>query len=113
VLGNAISLATVFRCLIANACKFRGKATPSIHVGVERQGADWIFSVRDNGPGFDPAYCERVFRPFERLNGRQYAGSGLGLSLAKRIIEQHGGNIWAESRPGEGAIFRFSLPVAG
>ena len=62
---------------------------------------------------FDPAYSERIFRPFERLNGRQYPGSGLGLSLAKRIIEQHGGNIWAESRPGEGATFRFSLPVAG
>jgi chemotaxis family two-component system sensor kinase Cph1 len=110
VVGDGPSLAAVFRSLIANACKFRGETPPRIHVGVVRRGPEWIFSVRDNGLGFDPTYRERIFRPFERLNGRQYPGSGLGLSVARTIIEQHRGKIWAESNPGEGSTFRFSLP---
>jgi hypothetical protein len=68
--------------------------------------------VRDNGAGFDPVYRERIFRPFERLNGKRFPGSGLGLALAKRIVEQHGGEIWAESALGEGSTFYFSLPLA-
>lgn len=111
VSGNATSLAILLRCLIGNACKFRGEAQPRIHVGAVQQDGEWILSVRDNGAGFDPVYSERIFRPFERLNGKQYPGSGLGLTLAKRIVEQHGGQIWAESTPGEGSIFRFSLPL--
>lgn len=110
VLCDAPSLAAVFRCLIDNACKFRGEKALCIHVGVARQGAEWIFSVCDNGLGFDPAYSERIFRPFERLNGRQYPGSGLGLSVARTIIGHHRGQIWAESNPDEGSAFRFSLP---
>jgi signal transduction histidine kinase len=112
VLGNAPALTTVLRSLILNACKFRSATPPSIHVGVRQQGAEWIFSVRDNGVGFDPAYRERIFRAFERLNGKQYPGSGLGLTIAKRLINQHGGEIWAESSPGQGSAFHFSLPLA-
>src|ERR1700676_3161473 len=97
VLGNAPALTTVLRSLIGNACKFRSEASPSIHVEVRQQGAEWIFSVRDNGMGFDPAYRERIFRAFERLNGKKYPGSGLGLTIAKKLINQHGGKIWAES----------------
>jgi len=110
--GNATSLAVLLRCLIGNACKFRGEAAPRIHVGAVQQKGQWILSVRDNGSGFEPVYGERIFRPFERLNGKQFPGSGLGLTLAKRIVEQHGGQIWAESVPGEGSTFRFSLPMA-
>jgi light-regulated signal transduction histidine kinase (bacteriophytochrome) len=106
------ALTTVFRCLIENACKFRGKSAPLIHIAAEKQGAEWLFSVRDNGQGFDAVYADRIFNPFERLNGRQYPGSGLGLSLAKRILEQHGGRIWAESKPDDGSTFWFSLPVS-
>jgi two-component system, chemotaxis family, sensor kinase Cph1 len=113
VLGNAASLAVLLRCLIGNACKFRGDTASRIHVGAVQQDGEWILSVRDNGAGFDPVYRERIFRPFERLNGKQFPGSGLGLSLARRIVEQHGGEIWAESTPGEGSTFRFSLPLAG
>ena len=109
--GNATSLAVLLRCLIGNACKFRSEAEPRIHVGAVQQDGGWILSVRDNGAGFDPVYRERIFRPFERLNGKQFPGSGLGLTLAKRIVEQHGGQIWAESVPGEGSTFRFSLPL--
>jgi light-regulated signal transduction histidine kinase (bacteriophytochrome) len=112
VVGNATSLAALLRCLIGNACKFRGEAAPRIHVGAIREEETWMLSVRDNGSGFDPAYCERIFRPFERLNGKQFPGSGLGLAIAKRIVEQHGGEIWAESISGEGSTFRFSLPLA-
>ena len=80
-------------------------------MGAVQQDGEWILSVRDNGAGFDPAYRDRIFKPFERLNGKQFPGSGLGLTLAKRIVEQHGGQIWAESTPGDGSTFRFSLPL--
>ena len=109
--GNATSLAVLLRCLIGNACKFRSQDAPRIHVEAVQQNGEWILAVRDNGAGFDPVYRERIFRPFERLNGKQFPGSGLGLTLAKRIVEQHGGQIWAESAPGEGSTFRFSLPL--
>jgi light-regulated signal transduction histidine kinase (bacteriophytochrome) len=112
VMGNFGSLATAMRCLIANACKFRGEAPLAVHIGAMREGNNWIFSVKDNGLGFDPAYKERIFRPFERLNGKQFPGSGLGSTLAKKIIEQHGGDIWADSHPGQGATISFRLPQA-
>ena len=110
VTGDFLALTAVFRCLIENSCKFRGKAAPIIHISAKKTGSEWLFSVRDNGLGFSPVYGDRIFNPFERLNGRQYPGSGLGLPLAKRILEQHGGRIWAESKPDEGSTFWFSLP---
>ena len=113
VMGNFASLTTAMRCLIANACKFRGEAPVTVHIGAVREGHKWILSVRDNGMGFDPVYKERIFRPFERLNGKQFPGSGLGLTLAKKIIDQHGGDIWADSRPGQGTTISFRLPPAG
>jgi len=110
LLANSPSLAAVFRCLLENACKFRGQTPPVIHVAAVKDAGEWTFSVRDNGVGFDPAYSTRIFRPFERLNGKQYPGSGLGLALARKAIEQHGGRIWAESSPGQGSTIRFTLP---
>jgi chemotaxis family two-component system sensor kinase Cph1 len=112
VMGNFASLATALRCLIANACKFRAEAPLMVHIGAVREGPKWILSVKDNGLGFDPAYRERIFRPFERLNGRQFPGSGLGLTLAKKIIEQHGGDIWADSGLGQGTTISVRLPPA-
>ncbi len=109
--ANSASLTAVFRCLLSNACKFRGEAPPVVHVAAAQDAGEWVFSVRDNGAGFDPAYSTRIFRPFERLNGKQYPGSGLGLTLARKAIEQHGGRIWAESNPGRGTTVRFTLPV--
>jgi light-regulated signal transduction histidine kinase (bacteriophytochrome) len=110
--GDFFALATVLRHLIHNACKFRSAAAPCIHVGVSKSGPEWLFSVRDNGLGFKPAYAEAVFQPFKRFHGREYPGSGLGLAVAERIVEQHGGRMWAESAPGEGSTFWFSLPAA-
>jgi chemotaxis family two-component system sensor kinase Cph1 len=109
--ANSASLTAVFRCLLSNACKFHGEAPPAIHVAAAQDAGEWIFSVSDNGIGFDPAYSTRVFRPFERLNGKQYPGSGLGLTIARKAIEQHRGRIWAESSPGQGTTVRFTLPL--
>jgi chemotaxis family two-component system sensor kinase Cph1 len=112
VIGNFSSLATAMRCLIANACKFRGEGPLTVHVGAVPEAHKWTFSVKDNGMGFDPVYRERIFRPFERLNGKQFPGSGLGLTLARKIIEQHGGDIWADSCLGQGTTISFRLPQA-
>jgi signal transduction histidine kinase len=112
VLGNATALGAVLRNLIGNACKFRSDRALSIHVGAKQEGRECIFTVSDNGRGFDPAYRERIFRAFERLNGKQFPGSGLGLTVAKRVIEHHGGQIWADSNPGAGSVFSFRLPLA-
>lgn len=111
VTGDVNALAQVFCCLFDNACKFRGDAAPVIRIEAEQRGDEWFVAVRDNGQGFKPAYAERVFDRFERLNGNQYIGSGLGLALAKRIVEQHGGRMCAESSPGAGSTFWFTLPA--
>jgi light-regulated signal transduction histidine kinase (bacteriophytochrome) len=111
VTGDVSGLAAVFRCLIQNACKFRGATAPRIHVAAIQRESEWLISVRDNGLGFNPVYRDQIFKPFERLNGKRYPGSGLGLALAKRILEQHGGRIWADSLPEQGSTFWFTLPA--
>jgi signal transduction histidine kinase len=104
-------LAQVFQNLIGNALKFRGDARPVIQVGAERHGADWRFWVKDNGIGIDPSNFDRLFKLFRRLHTQdEYPGSGLGLSLCKKIVERHGGRIWVESQPGQGSSFLFTLP---
>jgi light-regulated signal transduction histidine kinase (bacteriophytochrome) len=109
VTGDFEGLTTVFRVLIDNACKFRNAEPPRIQIAAVRDGPDWVFSVQDNGQGFNPAYAELIFEPFERLHGKRYPGSGLGLPLAKRVVERHRGRIWAESTPDFGSTFRFAL----
>ena len=110
VTADFIGLTTVLLSLLQNACKFRREASLAIHISVREDASEWAFSVQDNGCGFNPAYQERIFQPFERLNGRQYPGSGLGLARSRKIIEQHGGRMWAESTPGEGSTFWFTVP---
>lgn len=105
-------LAQVFQNLIGNAIKFRGSADPVIHVGVERRQCEWVFSVRDNGIGFSQIHAERIFQLFQRLHHRDiYMGTGIGLTICKQIIERHGGRIWAQSEPGKGSTFYFTLPA--
>jgi signal transduction histidine kinase len=114
ILGDARKLRQVFLNLIGNAVKFTQQEAPAVRVTAEIQGATAIFAVIDNGIGMDPAQAERIFQPFHRLHGEEeYPGTGIGLAVCERIIEQHGGRIWAQSVPGQGSTFRFTLPVAG
>lgn len=103
----------LFDNLLGNAWKFTAKAdSPHVQIGAERREGETIFFVRDNGAGFDMEYADRLFTPFQRLHSeREYAGTGIGLATVKRIVERHGGRIWAESTPGQGASFHFTLPT--
>jgi len=103
-------LTQLFRQLITNSIKFRGADPPQIHLAAVEADHETIFSVGDNGIGIDPRYHEQIFGIFRRLHGRESPGTGIGLAICKRIVEQHGGRIWVESEPGTGAIFHFSVP---
>jgi len=114
VWAEETQLAQLFQNLLANALKFRGDRTPEIHVCARRGDRQWLFSVRDNGIGIDPQFAERIFLIFQRLHTRrQYPGTGIGLAICKKIVERHGGRIWVESQPGQGATFHFTIPDRG
>jgi PAS domain S-box-containing protein len=99
--------------LLENACKFtRPRAVAEIKVSGVQSGREVLYAVEDNGVGFDPARMDRLFGVFQRLHSdEEFQGTGIGLALVKRIVQRHGGRVWAESRPGEGAKFHFALPV--
>ena len=103
-------LTQLFQQLIANSILFRASEPPRIHISAEDDDDHCTFSVRDNGLGIEPRYHEQIFGVFKRLQGREYPGTGMGLAIAKRIVEQYGGRIWVESEAGKGATFRFTLP---
>ena len=111
VCGHQVQLSLVLQNLISNALKYRGKEQPRIHITSQRKGDEWLICVQDNGIGFDQHYAERIFELFKRLRSREYPGSGLGLAICKRIVELHGGRIWAISQPDHGSRFYFSLPA--
>lgn len=112
VRGDMGQLAQVFQNLIGNAIKFRGENNPIIDINVEKQDKEWLFSVKDHGIGFEQEHADRIFVIFQRLHGREeYKGTGIGLALCRKIIERHGGRIWAESAKGHGSTFFFTIPA--
>jgi light-regulated signal transduction histidine kinase (bacteriophytochrome) len=110
---DQVKMTQVVQNLLGNAIKFRKPdVPPEIKISAERRASDWLFSVRDNGIGFDSKYSDRIFQVFQRLHtAGRYAGNGIGLSICRRIVEHHGGNLWAESQPGVGSTFYFTLPL--
>jgi len=100
----------LFRQLISNAIKFRSDPPPRIHLSASETGDAIQFSVRDNGIGIEPRYREQIFGLFKRLHGREVPGTGIGLAICKRIVDQRGGLIWMEPAPDQGSIFHFTIP---
>jgi len=114
VQGDAARLEQIFQNLISNAIKYRrADQPPRIAVKANRQNGNWVFSIQDNGQGFKQDYADRIFGIFKRLHGQDVPGSGIGLAICKTVVERHGGKVWAESQPGEGSTFYFTLPSNG
>ena len=107
---NEAQFVQLFEQLLSNAIKFRGANTPHIEVSAEESEDGYLISVRDNGMGIEPQFHEIVFAPFKRLHGKEIPGSGLGLSICRKIVRAHGGRIWIESEPHQGAAVRFHIP---
>jgi PAS domain S-box-containing protein len=112
VTADEVQLAQVFQNLIGNALKFHGDRSPRIHIGAEKSNGDWLFRVEDNGIGIDKDYGDLIFQMFQRLHERgRYDGSGIGLAIAKKIVERHGGRIWFTSELEKGSTFYFTIPT--
>jgi PAS domain S-box-containing protein len=111
VMADSTQLGQLLQNLIANAIKFHGGQSPRVHIAASARGAEWVFTVSDNGIGIEPQYFDRIFAIFQRLHvAAEYPGTGIGLAVCKRIAERHGGRIWVESDPGNGTTFSFSIP---
>jgi light-regulated signal transduction histidine kinase (bacteriophytochrome) len=114
VLADEMQLTQLFQNLVGNAIKYQKPGVPRVHVSVARNGGSkWDFAVTDNGLGIDPQYFEKIFAMFRRLHRRdEFAGTGVGLAICKKIVERHGGSISVESQLGQGSTFRFALPAS-
>jgi signal transduction histidine kinase len=122
VSGDPDRLVQVFEKLLQNALRHSGVSAPRIHISADKRPApeapewnkqdEWLFAVRDNGPGIEADYLDLIFKPFERLHSER-EGVGMGLAICRVIVERHGGRLWAESTPGIGSTFFFALPAPG
>ena len=110
VLADDTQLVQLFQNLVGNAVKYRSSEPPRIHISATHDGPRWMFAVKDNGIGIEAEYFEKIFGMFQRLHGRdEFAGTGIGLAICKKIVERHGGEITVDSQPGHGSTFRFPL----
>jgi signal transduction histidine kinase len=110
VWGDATLLTQLYQNLIDNALKFVANDPPVIRITAEQRAQQWVFGVQDDGIGLKPEYAEQIFTPFKRLHSHaEYQGTGIGLAICRKTIERHGGTIWVESQPGQGAYFKFTL----
>lgn len=110
--ANKHMMDQLFQNIIGNAIKYHGTEKPMIHVSSKEINDEFVFSVKDNGIGMETKHLERIFTIFQRLNSREdYDGTGIGLAISEKIIQKHNGKIWAESEPGKGTTFYFTIPV--
>ncbi len=112
VIGDEGQLVQLLQNLINNAIKFTADGSPNIHICAQRKQGEWIFSVRDNGIGIASEHYEKIFQIFQRIHTKEYPGTGIGLTICKKIVERHDGRIWVESQAGQGSTFHFTLPLA-
>lgn len=114
VQANPVLLGELFQNLISNALKYQKVGSlPKIAISADKKEREWVFSIRDNGIGIKSEYLEQIFEMFKRLHSKgEYAGTGIGLATCKKIVTLHGGNIWVQSKIGEGSTFYFSLPAS-
>ena len=109
--GDRTQLVQLLLNLIGNGIKYRSDRTPLVHVSAKRGDRGWVFSVADNGIGIDGKHHEKIFEVFKRLHTQvEYSGTGIGLSVCRRVVERHGGKIWITSAAGEGSTFSFTIP---
>ena len=111
LVADESQLLQLLQNLISNAIKFSDQKAPHIHIGAEERTDAWVLSVKDNGIGIEPQYFARIFVMFQRLHGKaDYPGTGIGLAICQKVMDQHGGHIQVDSQPGQGSTFYCSFP---
>lgn len=109
--GDRDRIADLFEQLLANSLKFRGADPPVIDISARRVPEGWLFSIKDNGKGIPGKYRSRLFIAFQRLEGADFPGAGLGLAISRKIVEAHNGHIWIDDEEGSGVTFSFVMPA--